>query len=174
MSRHPLPRSHAGLGHEARSVDMFMPGYIAQALTKFQPEYPKCLQHAPRSYVAPTYGAPAQVTSPADDSAPLPPPSTGLTNLQEITGTLLHYAHATLHKLSPSSRTSTPNVPNTHRTTMQHRPMVHRLNYRCLQPSAHSCNTLVPSTQLSSLPLARSHPSKLKDAKPAPRQSPIS
>jgi hypothetical protein len=58
----------------------------------FQQKPPKRPQHAPHSYAAPTYGARAQLTSPADDSASLPP--AGLTRLQEIIGKLLYYDRA--------------------------------------------------------------------------------
>jgi hypothetical protein len=51
--------------YDNRSVDMSMPGYIAQALTKFQ--------HAPHAWTAPTYGAATQLAPPADVSAPLSP-----------------------------------------------------------------------------------------------------
>jgi hypothetical protein len=66
---------------------MSMPGDIAQALTKFQHEPPKRAQHAPAT---PIYSAPNQLMPLEDDSDPLPP--AGLTRLQEIIGTLLHYA----------------------------------------------------------------------------------
>jgi hypothetical protein len=36
--------------YEARTVDMSMPGYIAQALTKFQHEPPKRPEHTPHAY----------------------------------------------------------------------------------------------------------------------------
>jgi hypothetical protein len=85
---------HCGLtlhwDYAARTVDLSMPGYILAALNKFQHPAPLRPQHSPYHWHRPNYGAPTQLTPPADESKPLPPDS--IQRLQQIIGTLLYYA----------------------------------------------------------------------------------
>ena len=76
----------------ARTMDFSMPGYIANALKKFNHPTPVTPQHSPHSWTAPQYGAKTQLTNPVDTSAKLDP--AGVKRLQEVVGTLLYYARA--------------------------------------------------------------------------------
>jgi hypothetical protein len=69
-----------------------MPGYIAATLHKFQHQPPTRTQHAPHRWNEPVYDTNPQLTSLADETAPLPPDR--IKQLQQITGMLLHYARA--------------------------------------------------------------------------------
>jgi hypothetical protein len=75
-----------------RIVDMSLPGYVARALHRFQHPKPNRDQHAPHTWIAPSYGAKQQLTIPADTTDSLDPPE--ITRTQEIVGTLLYYARA--------------------------------------------------------------------------------
>jgi hypothetical protein len=69
-----------------------MPGYIQQALHKFQHPHPTRPQHSPHQHKEIKYGALSQLTDPSDDSPLLP--KEGIKRLQQIVGTLLYYARA--------------------------------------------------------------------------------
>jgi hypothetical protein len=69
-----------------------MPGYIQQALHKFQHQAPSKPQHAPHKHNEIQYGAKTQLTDPADESPLLP--KEGKKRLKQIIGTLLYYARA--------------------------------------------------------------------------------
>ena len=73
-----------------RTVDLSMPGYIDQALHKFQHPNPRKPQHAPHQHQAPQYGTKIQLTEAADTSPILS--KDGIKRLQQIIGTLLYYA----------------------------------------------------------------------------------
>jgi hypothetical protein len=73
-------------------VNISMPGYVAKALERFQPTSTCRAEHSPHAWSKPVYGTHSQLTSPVDDTALLP--QSALTRIQEITGTLLFYAHA--------------------------------------------------------------------------------
>jgi hypothetical protein len=76
-----------------KSVNLSMPGYITQALHKFQHETPKLQQHAPaHTHNEVQYRRKIRLTEPADASPPLS--KDGIKRLQKITGTLLYYARA--------------------------------------------------------------------------------
>ena len=75
-----------------KTVDLSMPGYITQALHKFQHETPKLQQHAPHKHNEVQYGRKIQLTEPADTSPPLS--KDDIKRLQQIIGTLLYYARA--------------------------------------------------------------------------------
>jgi hypothetical protein len=74
-----------------KHVDLSMPGYIKDALQKFQHPMPKRPQYATHNWTLPAYGQRIQY-------APLPeaiPPSTPheITRAQAIVGTLLYNVH---------------------------------------------------------------------------------
>jgi hypothetical protein len=66
-----------------------MPGYISQALHKFQHVHPDNPQHAPHQHKEPQYGTKVQLTDPADHSPALS--KEGIKRLQQVIGTLLYY-----------------------------------------------------------------------------------
>jgi hypothetical protein len=78
--------------YEHRTLDMSMPDYIDQALTRFQRSPPLTPQHAPHPWTPPTYGVATQLTPVPDTTEPLN--ASDKTHLQEIIGTLLYYARA--------------------------------------------------------------------------------
>jgi hypothetical protein len=80
-----------------KHVDLSMPGYIKDALHKFQHPLPKRPQYAPHTWTVPDYGQRIQY-------APLPdatPPATAeeITSAQAVVGTLLYNARAVNPKL---------------------------------------------------------------------------
>jgi hypothetical protein len=72
-----------------RTVNLSMPGYVAQALHKFQHPTPSRAQHAPHAWTRPVYGAKIQYADVPDDSALLP--AADIKRVQQIVGTLLYY-----------------------------------------------------------------------------------
>jgi hypothetical protein len=109
-----------------------MPGYIAQALTKFQHESPPRPQHAPHAWTAPAYGASTQLTPPEDLSAPLTPEQ--ITRLQEINGTLMYYARAIDSTLLVAVGTVASAI--TEGTEATAKAVTHLLNYCATHPDA--------------------------------------
>ena len=69
-----------------------MPGYIDNALIRFQHECPKQKQYLPHRDIAPTYGMHVQYIEP--DNPGLPPNKMQKMYVQAVTGTLLYYAWA--------------------------------------------------------------------------------
>ena len=72
-------------------VDISMPGYVDQALSKFQHTKPTRMQHTPHRWNKPVYGQRVQYTKP-DKSEKLEPK--GKRMIQCIVGTFLYYARA--------------------------------------------------------------------------------
>jgi hypothetical protein len=75
-----------------KHVDLSMPGYIKDALHKFQHSMPKRPQSGPYNWTVPTYGQRIQYI-PLPDATP-PAISTEITRAQAIVGTLLYNARA--------------------------------------------------------------------------------
>jgi hypothetical protein len=69
-----------------------MPGYIANALHKFQHKQPDRPQHAPYPAHTPQYGATFQLTPAVLDSPSLTPQ--GRKQIQQVIGALLYYGRA--------------------------------------------------------------------------------
>jgi hypothetical protein len=78
--------------YKQHHIDMAMPGYVEKALQCFQHPSPARPQHSPHAWVPPSYGVKIQLTNKTDLSPPLD--KSGITRLQEVIGTLLHYARA--------------------------------------------------------------------------------
>ena len=68
-----------------------MPGYVAEALERFQHPHPKRAQDQPHKHVAPNYGQKVQYEH-VDESELLD--KDGKTYIQQVTGTFLYYARA--------------------------------------------------------------------------------
>ena len=69
-----------------------MPGYVHEAMKRFQHELPKRLQHSPHQHVAPNYGAKVQYAPEADESRPLTKQEKKF--VQQVIGTFLYYGRA--------------------------------------------------------------------------------
>jgi hypothetical protein len=75
-----------------RTVDISMPGYIQAALHRFQHPTPAHKQDAPHEWTKPIYGAATQYAINESEDPRLP--TTQITIIQQIVGTLLYYAIA--------------------------------------------------------------------------------
>jgi hypothetical protein len=78
--------------YATKDVDLSMPGYIKDALHKFQHPLPKRPQYAPHNWMVPAYGQSIQY-APLPDAAP-PATASEITRAQAIVGTLLYNARA--------------------------------------------------------------------------------
>jgi hypothetical protein len=74
------------------TIDITMPGYVKNALDRFQHNAHGRPQHYPHAWQRPQYGKQPQMTPDFDDSAILP--QSELTRIQEIVGTFLLYRRA--------------------------------------------------------------------------------
>jgi hypothetical protein len=75
-----------------RTVDLSMPGYVADALAEFQHETPVRDEHQPHRHNAVQYGVKTQMTDPIDDTELLN--AEGNLRLQRITGKFQYYCRA--------------------------------------------------------------------------------
>jgi hypothetical protein len=78
--------------YDNRTVDLSIPGYIANALQKFQHKPPEGPQHAPYPARTPQYGATIQLTPAVLDSPSLTPQ--GRKRIHQVVGALLYYGRA--------------------------------------------------------------------------------
>jgi hypothetical protein len=76
--------------YKNKTIDLSMPGYIDNALHKFQYKPPDRPQHAPYPARKPQYGSKVQLTPDIVDSPTLTP--AGKNRIQQVFGALLHYA----------------------------------------------------------------------------------
>ena len=80
---------HIDWDYGKQYVDIFMPGYIAQALHKFQHPAPKKPQYALHAWLTPTHGQKVQYALPPETLPVLDKKGTEL--VQSITGTFQYY-----------------------------------------------------------------------------------
>jgi hypothetical protein len=73
------------------TCDIYMHGYVANILSKFQHDNPKHPQHTPSRYITPVYGAKKKYAT-RDETPPLS--AKQCINIQKITGSVLYYARA--------------------------------------------------------------------------------
>ena len=89
-------RNYCGLtidwNYSAGYVDISMPGYIVEALRKFQHQPSKHSQHAPHKWTTPVYGQKIQYALPPSSLPILD--AMGIKRIQSINGTFLYYARA--------------------------------------------------------------------------------
>jgi hypothetical protein len=77
--------------YDKRTCDISMPGYVSNAVSKFQHETHKHPQHIPSRHVTPVYGAKTQYTT-KDETPSLT--SHQCITIQKVTGSILYYARA--------------------------------------------------------------------------------
>jgi hypothetical protein len=101
--------------YKARTAELSMPGYIPNALHKYQHPAPTRPQHAPHTWNRPTYGATQQLADPADTTDPAS--ELDQKRIQKVTDTLLFYARAvdptmlmTLSTIAAQQSTATQNT----------------------------------------------------------------
>jgi hypothetical protein len=75
--------------HRNQTCYIYMPGYVANFLSKFQHDNPKHPQHTPSRYVTPVYGAKTRYAT-RDETPPLS--AKECINIHNITGSVLYYA----------------------------------------------------------------------------------
>ncbi len=118
--------------YQARTVDLFMPGYMAAALHKFQHTPPGQPCHAPSSYNKPLYGVKVQLTDPIDTTPSLTEPQTQ--RLQQVVSTFLFYARAVDSTMLLSLNALAAAQKNGTQAAVQ--ALVHFLNYGAPHPDA--------------------------------------
>jgi hypothetical protein len=113
-------------------VDLSMPGYIKDALHKFQPPLPKRPQYAPHNWTVPAYGQRVQYAPPPDTA----PPATAaeITRAQAVVGTLLYNARAVDPTLILSLSMLVSQLSTATATTIK--DVVHLLDYCSTHPEA--------------------------------------
>jgi hypothetical protein len=109
-----------------------MPGYVKDALHKFQHPLPKRPQYAPHNWKVPAYGQRVQYAPPPY----MPPPSTKayITRAQAIVGTLLYNARAVDPTLLVPLITLASQLSTATATTTK--AVAHLLDYCSTQPEA--------------------------------------
>jgi hypothetical protein len=75
--------------YKNRTCDIFMPGYMANFLSKFQHDTPTHPQHTPSKYLMPVYGAKTQFAT-QDETPPLT--AKQCLNIQKVPRSILYYA----------------------------------------------------------------------------------
>ena len=75
-----------------RIVHLSMPNYVANALQRFNHEFPKKPQHQPHKHAVPVYGQKVQYAREADTSKPLSQEEKRF--VQQVLGTFLYYGRA--------------------------------------------------------------------------------
>jgi hypothetical protein len=78
--------------YDNKTVDLSMPGYIANALHKSQHKHPDRPQHAPYPARTPQYGATVQLTPAVLESPTLT--TQGRKRIQQVVGALLYHGRA--------------------------------------------------------------------------------
>jgi hypothetical protein len=113
-------------------VDLSMPGYIKDALHKFQHPLPKRPQYAPHNWTFPAYGQRVQYASTPD----MAPPATkaDITRAQAIVGTLLYNARAVDLTFLVSLSTMESQLATATTTTIKY--VSHLIDYCSTQPEA--------------------------------------
>jgi hypothetical protein len=78
--------------YKNRTVDLYIPGYIKEALHKYEHAAPTGPEHAPHTWNPPVYGTKTQHVEDENNSPALS--ATDVSKLQQLTGTLLYYTRA--------------------------------------------------------------------------------
>ena len=110
-----------------------MPGYVKNALHKFQHSTPTRPQHSPHQWTAPKYGPTApQLAHPEDDYQALNPEEAN--TVQQVFGTFLYYASVVGPTMLVVLNTIAAQQPKSTQETEN--KMVQLLNYAATHPEA--------------------------------------
>jgi len=115
--------------HSKRSVELSIPGYIAQALTRFNHPTPKLLQHP---WTPPHYGAKTQFAALLSQTSLT---SKQKTWVQQVVGIFLYYARAVNNTMLASIGSITSPHSTSTWTDIQ-RQVHHFLDYAASHPNA--------------------------------------
>jgi hypothetical protein len=118
--------------YEKRTVDLSMPGYIAEALHHFQHTESNRHTDAPSAWTNPDYGVRVQLTKPEDNTAPMS--ADQIKRLQRVVGKFLYFSRA----VDPTMQ-HTLSILATQQTTGTQQTMtalLHFLNYCASHPDA--------------------------------------
>jgi hypothetical protein len=107
-----------------------MPGYIKDALHKFQHPFPKRPQYAPHNWTVPTYGQRVQYAPTPDMDTPAT--KADITRAQTIVGTLLYNALSVDPTLLTPLSTLASQLATATTTTIK--AVAHLLDYCSTQP----------------------------------------
>ena len=118
--------------YDARTVELSMPGYIQNALTRFSHPTPNTLQHSPFKWFQPTYGAKVQYATPEDTSPIISTKDTK--RIQQVVGTLLYYARAIDNTMLPALNDIAANQSAPTQTTAE--DITRLLDYCASHPDA--------------------------------------
>jgi hypothetical protein len=113
-----------------RTVDISIPGYVENALHKFQHPERTRAQHAPHAWLAPSYGAVPQLATAEDTSDSLN--AADSKRVQEIVGALLFYARA----VDPTMLVALGTIASSKRTQDASKAVTQLLNYAATHPDA--------------------------------------
>jgi hypothetical protein len=138
--------------YTSRTVDSSTPGYIEKALKTLCVTTPQRPQHLPYAWLAPTYGASIQYTTPNNISTPFD--QEAKTRIQDIIETLLYYGRAIdLTILVALGTLANAQANGTEATTQA---VTQLLNYCMSHPSAMHLHIHSDASYLS-VSKARSH-----------------
>jgi hypothetical protein len=115
-----------------KHVDLFMPGYIKDALNKFQHPLPKRPQYAPYKWTVAAYGQRIQY-APLTGAAP-PATTEEITRAQAVVGTLLYNSRAVDPTLLVPLSALASQLSNAKTTTIK--AVSHLLDYCSIHPES--------------------------------------
>jgi hypothetical protein len=119
----------------SKHVDLSMPGYIKDAIQKFQHPLPKRPKYAPHNWTVPAYGQRIQY-APLPDAAP-PVTAEEITRDQAVVGTLLCNAPAVDPTLLVPLRALASQLPTATATTTTIKAVSHLLDYCSTHPESN-------------------------------------
>ena len=118
--------------YDNHTCDISMPGYVQQALHRFQHPVPNSPEDSPHAWTPPSYGATVQLTPLHDTSPKLN--QAGVTRIQQIIGTFLYYARA----VDPTMLVALSSLATNHTNSTQAtaKAVTRLLNYAASHPDA--------------------------------------
>ena len=118
--------------YDKREVHLSMPGYVKEALVRFNHPPPKKPQHQPHPHTPIVYGAKQQLAKGPDTAPPLD--KTGQKFIQEVTGVFNYYARAVDATMLPALSAIASEQANPTETTLAKTKQF--LDYAATHPNA--------------------------------------